>query len=215
MASVRRRTTRVAALVAAAAVTLTGCAGLRPGVAAEVGDAKITVAEVDGFAKGLCAYFPTTPQGGQTSAQARNVAVFLLVRSELANDYGEDLDVKVDHNAAESAVRSIEPAVAKLPADERQAFLDSVRASVIGDLYATRAATDSLAAKGQDLTEQAVNAEQGVIYQQWAEQAGIELDPRFGEWENGTVAAKSGSLSVPEEAEAPATDEAADAELCG
>lgn len=216
----RRRSTKAAVLAAVAALSLTGCAGLRPGVAAEVGDTTISTDEVDAFAKGLCAYFPTSPQGPQTSARVRNIAVFLLIRSELANGYGRDLGVRVDRGAAEEAVRSIEPAVAKLPEEDRETFLDAVRGSVIGDLYATRAATDALAAKGQEATDEAIGAEQTALYQQWAEKAGVELDPRFGAWEDGAVAAKSGSLSVPADAAAPddgeaADDEAADTKLCG
>ena len=53
--------TRLAGLVLLALATLSGCGGLHPGVAAEVGDQSITDAEVDQLAQEVCTAIQAQP----------------------------------------------------------------------------------------------------------------------------------------------------------
>ena len=195
MSRVARRTTKVAAVIVAA-VALAGCAGLHPGVAAKVGDETITIREVDDFAHGLCVYLPNTPNGPSTHANARSLAVGILVRSALANQYGDRTSFQLDQSQIEASLKSVESGVKDLSDDEREQFLDAVRESLEGEQFASLAARSALLAQGKNVDDQTVQAEVTRLYTEWSADEGVELDPRFGTWNKVDSKPGSGSLSV-------------------
>lgn len=214
MSRVARRTTKLAATAAAVAIALTGCAGLRPGVAAKVGDESITTREVDDFAHGLCVYLAKSPSGPSASADARKLAVGVLVRSELANQYGRRTQLKPDQQNVEASLDSVAGAVTGLDDDERETFLDTVRESLEGEQYVTLAAQAALQSQGKEATDAAVSAEVLKLYTEWSKDADVELDPRFGTWENVDSKLVSGSLSVPVDADAAPDSKLPGAKTC-
>lgn len=185
------RTTKLTAVAALAALMLTGCAGLRPGVAAEVGEETITIDRLDAFAEGLCAFQPD-----ESVTATRRLALRLLVRAHLAHEYASGFSSSVVPADIDETVRvNVAPAVESLSEDDREVFLDEVRDSIEGDLLAQQAALAGLGVATQPTPEEVQNAS-NALYAEWSEEAGVELDPRFGTWQDANVSELSGSLSV-------------------
>jgi len=203
---VTRRTTKAAmlALVAAgAALGLTGCAGLTPGVAADVGDETITIEQTDDFAEGLCAF--TEANGQQaTSAETRRAALSTLIYAQLAHDNADD--VEADQEFVEQSLSQVETAVQGLSEPERDDFLEDVRYVIEGDSIIQQSVVEQVQSSGGQLTEETGAAAQAELLTTWADEAGVEVDPRFGVWEGFQIEPKSGSISVPTR---PDTDGAA------
>jgi hypothetical protein len=210
---VSRRTTKLAVPALLAAVCLTGCAGLRPGVAAEVGDDTITTHELDDFASGLCVFFKESSGSAPTSKEARTRAMSILVRSALARTYGQGTSIALDEGSVDEQVQSIAAVVKDLPKDEREKFLEEVRGSLEGDQHALQAADAKLISEGKTPDDQARSEEITNLYKQWAADQGVEIDPRFGTWSDVEVKAGSGSLSVASDAKA--ADTGPGSQTCG
>lgn len=205
MSSVNRRTTKVLAAVAAV-LSLAGCAGLRPGVAAEVGDEKITMERLDAFADSFCES-GLLAQGGQANTQAatRVAALSFLVRTVLAEEYAAEYADTVPQSQVDGFITAtVEPTVADLPEEQREEFLAEIRDFLIATQLAQSAAVAELQASGAEPTEAGLTAAIDDLWAQWAEDAGVELDPRFGSWQDVNIAVTSGSLSIPATDEAPA-----------
>ncbi len=202
-----RRTTTLAVFAVLATLALTGCAGLRPGVAAEVGGETITTREVDTFAQGLCTY-DASRSGADTNANTRSRALSILVRSALARDFGNRTALEVDQGTVNQQVEAVEAAVTDLPDEDREKFLEHVRESLVGDQYAVEAATARLTSEGQEPSNEALSQTVADLYADWADEAGVEIDPRFGTWAEVEARPGSGSLSVP-------ADDSADPALPG
>ena len=66
--------TRLAGLVLLALATLSGCGGLHPGIAAEVGDQSITDAEVDQLAQDVCTAVQSQPDADRAASARSHVA---------------------------------------------------------------------------------------------------------------------------------------------
>lgn len=192
------RTTKVTALAVLAVLSLAGCAGLRPGVAAEVDGDRITMERLDAFAAGLCTYSAASPNGAGSVADARRAALGLLVRAELAEKYAAEFrDQLVPADIDRVVNDNVAPAVESLPDDEREVFLAEVRDSIEGDQLTSQAAAALVTSQGDDLTQEAVTQATQTLLANWSDAADVELDPRFGTWSDLEVAASSGSLSVP------------------
>ncbi len=67
--------TRLAGLVLLALAALSGCGGLHPGIAAEVGDQSITDAEVDQLAQEVCTAIQAQPDATAASARSHMAPV--------------------------------------------------------------------------------------------------------------------------------------------
>jgi hypothetical protein len=184
------------ALLAAAALLLTGCAGLRPGVAAEVGSDKITTHDLDTFAKSLCAFYSGSGQSA-TSASARNDALTTMVLSRLVEQNATPAATAgIDQSQVDQTVQQVD-SQAKLSGGERDDFLAEVRKAVTASALLQQLVSSSLQASGQQATQQNAQAESTKLIDQWTHRSGVEVDPRFGSWTKGRIEAASGSLSVP------------------
>jgi len=212
MSPVTRRSTKLAVASVLAAVSLTGCAGLRPGVAAEVGDDTITTRELDDFAASFCTFQAKRGQP-MTSADARVSALTVMIRSELAKDLNEQLDADIDQGLVDQQVVAVAQTVPDLSDDEREAFLEQVRLAIEGDLVVEAAALADVRLSGEEPGAENVGAAKEKIYARWAEAEGVELDPRFGTLKDVVVAPASGSVSVPTDTEA--NDSLPGAKTCG
>jgi hypothetical protein len=183
---------------------LTGCSSLRPGEAARVGDDKLSTSRVNDFAAAYCAYAATAVQPGTKVAKdMRDQALSLLVEAKLAHDYAEDNGVTWDPEQIQRDLRQIRSSAQELDDAKRATFIDEVRYVLEGNQVLTQA-------MGDDVTDQeSFNQAREEIVGEWADEYGVEVNPRFGEWNGFTVDGASGSLSVPEsddESEVSASD---------
>lgn len=198
-----RRTTKLLVAVTAA-LTLAGCANLRPGVAAEVGDERITMERLDGFADSFCES-GLLAQSASTVAATRVTALSFLVRTVLATEYASDyLDTVPQGQVDGFITTNVEPTVEGLPEEQREEFLAEVREFLVATQLAQSAAVAQLQTSGVEVTEQSVGQAVNDLWAQWADEAGVEVDPRFGTWQDMDIAPSSGSLSVPATEDAPA-----------
>jgi hypothetical protein len=175
---------------------LTGCAELRPGEAARVGDNTLATSRVDDFASAYCTYTATAVQpGAKVSRDIRNQALSLLVEAELAHEYAADNDLTWDNEQIQRNLRQLRTAAEGLPADQRSDFLAEVRYVLEGSEVLGQAI-------GDEVTDQeSFNQARAEVVGEWSEEYGVEINPRFGEWDGATVDGASGSLSVPESEE--------------
>jgi hypothetical protein len=196
---VTRRTTMLALVAAGAALGLTGCTGqLTPGVAAEVGDDTITMTQTDDFAAGLCAFTAANGQSSPT-AEARRSSLNTLIVAQLAHDHADREGVDIDQDVVTETLTSVEGALKELSEPEREDFLEDVRYVVEGDSIIQQTVIEQLQASGQEPTQETAQAAQQELLTEWADEAGVEVDPRFGVWEDNHIEPKSGSISVPTE----------------
>ena len=185
------------ALVAAVAVlSLAGCSQLHPGVAAEVGDDTITKEELDAFAETLC-HSGLLVQSFPTAAETRRAALGIMIRTDLAQANADSQRWRVEQGQIDQVMRdAIAPTVEDVPESEREAFLDEVRDSIEGDTLVNFAAEFKVSVEGGEATDEALAETRNELITEWADEADVEVDPRFGTWSEVDVLAGSGSLSA-------------------
>jgi hypothetical protein len=114
--------------VGVAVLALSGCsaAGIHPGVAAQVGDESITMAEVDDVATDFCeAVTPRLEQEAETVPNSYfrgGIAGTLALRS-VADQVAEDYGITLDSQEYESQLAEARRGVAGLPEDIRESVL--------------------------------------------------------------------------------------------
>lgn len=190
----------VAAVVAAAGLLLSGCTGSDPGpgVAASVGDAEVSLAEVDRLTAGYC-------EGSRAQYRADSVAVPMgllraqvvqnLVAREIATQIAAEHGVEAG-TTYERQLNALRKGTASYgeAAAEAKIEVESVNAYVQDILDA--AAEKELAEAGRgDASSQQVQRRAVQIFTGW--DGDVEIDPRFGiTFEDGTFApSESGGLS--------------------
>ena len=208
-----RAVPRVAAAVAV--LLLAGCAQNPPGVAAEVGGDAITDEQVDELAEALCALSAGGEQAGPVpTQQVRRQALQILLDNELAEDLIDPESVDSEQVAA--AEEQAQPSVEALPADLRAPFSEAVTAFATAQSGLAALARETLVEGGTARPdEQAVLTEGQRLRTEYAERAGVEVDPRFGTYSDGLLEPSDGSLSVPvsDAAAASAAGQASGADL--
>lgn len=186
-------------LVAAATVTLTGCGALQPGAAAVVGDTRISHEEVDDAAAALCsanlrgAEAQGQPTPDLPSQMARVSAVEIMVDSELSQQFGDARGVEPDRQQVSQALAQNAQLVQLLPQGQREEYRELARGYLESQLTMVEAGRQEL---GADAPEDQAIAEGQRLRSEFAEGLDISVDPRYGSYENGTVRAGGGSLSV-------------------
>ena len=214
---VGRAAVRVPAAVAAAvaALLLSGCAQNAPGVAAEVGDERITDEEVDQLAEALCVLSAGSAQGAPVPMQqVRRQALQILVDNELAAAVIDPDSVERGQVAAarQQAAESREA----LPERLQETFDDVVEDFATSQLGLAELGRTSLEKKGTpDADDQAALAEGQRLRAKRAAKIGVSVDPRFGTYADGQLQPTDGSLSVAvsEQARASTSVEGGGAEL--
>ena len=193
---------RAAASVAAlsAALLLSSCGGNAPGVAATVEGDRITDEKVDEFAQVLCSLggLPGAESGTPTRT-ARFSSLQILIANELADDIA---DVEsVDKSGVALTVESLNAGRETVPADVRDTFDEVVQEFATAQQAILELGRESLEENGQGneaaINDEAAFAEGDRLRSEYAAEADIEVDPRFGTVEDGVVAPADGSLSVP------------------
>jgi SurA-like protein len=196
----RARIAKMSALVAGAALALSGC-GLHPGAAAVVGDTTISGAEVDDAAAALCSANITgakaqgQPKPDLASRGARQAAVQLLVDTELSQQFGEEKGVEPEKSKVSSAVAQNKQTLDLLPEANKADFEALLRDYAEGQLMLIQIGRQSLADSSAD--DNAALSEGTKLRNKWARSVDVEVDPRYGSYAQGTLTPASGSLSVP------------------
>ncbi len=193
------RRVKLAALAVGAATALAGC-GIYPGSAAVVGSSKISQDEVDDFASAVCrANVAGAEAAGQAprpmpSRGARELAVEVLVDTELAQQLGEREGVSADNQAVSRLVAQNEQGLALLEGEQQEFLRDALRDYAEAQYLLIEVGRKSL---GEQAGEQEAMAEGRRILAEYADTVDIEIDPRFGRFEDGVFKPGGTSLSVP------------------
>ncbi len=176
---VRSRVVRVGAVIGAA-VLLAGCGAARPGVAAQVGDGAISIAEVDDSSVAFCKAYGTANPGNVVPMR---VARSFLLSSKVDRLIGEQIAAEYDvvpGQAYEQGVAQARSSVAGLPADQQEAVLDQQTAGPFRQSVVQAAARKLLAQEGViDPTDDQLQGRASLLETQWTDDHPVEIDPRF------------------------------------
>lgn len=198
-----RRATKLFVVAAAAMVGLTGCGGLHPGVAAVVGSATISREQVDDVARALCSanIKGAEAQGQQApdlaSRGARQSAVQILLDTELSSQFGEQEGVEPSKQQVSQALAQNEQGVALLPESQRASFRETLKGYAEGQLVLIQIGRQSLEDQGKSkVTDDQAIAEGQRLRGRFVKTLDVEVDPRYGSFENDTLQAGGTALSV-------------------
>ncbi len=208
---VSRRRLKLSLVAAAATMALTGCAGMHPGSAAVVDSSTISHDKVDRVAEALCAANISSAEAqGQpapvlASRGAREAALQILLDSELSRMFGEEVGVSASPQQVSQAVAANAQSIALLPEDQKDNFRDALEEFATGQLILIEIGRRSLGPGASD--DQAI-AEGQRLRQEFVEGLEVEIDPRFGTFEEASFKRGGTSLSVPASERARAGDRA-------
>ncbi len=189
------RRTRLSALAAGAALLLSSCGGLAPGVAADIEGTTITDTEVDDFARVLCALDGEAAVGNPSkSARFRSLEILMTIElSRALVDFSRADSAQVTQAVTQSASTR-----EQVPADVRDVFDRAVKEYAQAQLAISDLGDESLRAQGQDRPdEQQAFMEGDRLRAEYAATGDVEVDRRFGRVEDGVLTQAAGSLSVP------------------
>lgn len=201
------RKVKLAALAAGMAL-LAGC-GIHPGSAVVVGSESISHEKVDAVADAMCeGQLAQARARGQLPQAlgmrgAREVAVQLLLDSELSRQFGEHEGVTPDQQRLSQAIAQTDAGTAALPEKEREVFRQALRRYVEGQLMLIEVGRKALGGNPSD--DQAI-AEGMRLRARWARSVDVEVDPRYGSVQGGTFQRGGTALSVPASDSAKAAD---------
>jgi len=180
---VTRTRIRLAALTLLAAVTLSGCGDLHPGIAARVGDESITESEVDSIARDVCTAFQSDDrllqEGGYARSQVLQSVVQSFVMRAMATQLSEQYDVTPTSSYAD-AVSKTKLTFATLDDDVRTHILDTWTGYAYFVDVVREVGKKKLRAEGVAAPTSNDALSKGIeLAQVWEEEHGVEIDPRF------------------------------------
>lgn len=214
-----RRRVKLAAVAAGAALVLAGC-GIHPGTAAVVGSEPISHQEVDDIATAVCrANVAGAEASGRQPAPlptrgARELAVEILVETELARQLGEREGVDANQRAVSQAVAQNESGLALLEGKQREDLRAALRDYAESQFMLIEIGRQSL---GDQVSDDEAIAEGRRILAEYAASVDVEIDPRYGRFDDGVFKPGGTSLSVPasERAKAGANQQPSDVFIGG
>jgi hypothetical protein len=190
------RATRAWSVAAVAALLLSGCAGLRPGTAVQVGEERITTDEVDQVASQFCdALEEQLDQQAQTIPHSyfRGGIAGTLAMREVAEQVAADYGVEPDSEQYVQQLRDLRRNVGSLPEDQEQAviaiesapfYVEAVQAAVGEEVLDGEGSYDEFVAAG------------GEEMQRWIEENDVEFNPSLNTTlRDGQIATTDDSLS--------------------
>lgn len=193
------RRVKLAALAAGVTTVLAGC-GLHPGAAAVVESQTISHDRVDEIATAVCtANVATSRMSNQPPATlpmrgARQVALQILLETELSHQFGEHEGVEATPQEVSQAVAQNEAGLNLLPPDQRATFREALRDYTEGQLIVRDIGQEAL--PGQASQQQAI--EEGMrLRGEFVQTLDVEVDPRYGRFDEGRYQLGGTELSVP------------------
>jgi hypothetical protein len=184
-------------------VALSGCGvagtGFHPGVAAQVGDEKVSVSRVDQVASNYCSAISEQLRGDNQVLPLRYLRggvagqlALVAAAEQLADEYGVEPGAQYDQKVAE-----LKGAVAALPDEQQDAVIEvESSASYISGVQQA-VGTEVLRKKGtaEPTTTEAGQAGQRAL-NAWLDEHDVDIDPQFGvELRNGQAVPVDTSLS--------------------
>ncbi len=169
--------------------------GVSPGVAAEVDGAEISVEEVDDLATMICQIDVGSGQAGKPLADQRSTALTVLLSIALGRQIGD-----VEQVPQEQVSQSLEAAAQArdLISEDLQPFFDEIVTESTRSAAALDAvAVQALAERGEQPSQENVPPEVAQIQADYLKDHPIEVDPRFGVFQDGQIANGDGSISIP------------------
>lgn len=188
------------AAVVVAGLALSSCGSAMPGVAAQVGDIKITNRTADETTLNMC-----TALGDQLEADGRTLPMsfvrqgvmqLMVLRAE-ATAIAEEYDVKT--GATYQRGRAQQESLAEsMPQDARETYIDLTSTNAYANDILDQVGRIELEEQGvsDPTVEEATQA--GIeVFTQWPEANGIEIDPRYGlETQDGVLTPVDTNVSV-------------------
>jgi outer membrane murein-binding lipoprotein Lpp len=179
-----------------AGLLVTGCAQNAPGVAAQVGDHRITDEQVDQLAEALCVLNADSAQGQVPTQQVRRQALQILLDNQLADDIIDPEAVDKEQLAA--ARQQAQASRDTLPERLQDTFDDAVEGFASSQLGLVELGRQALIEKGTKNPDDQSALEEGQkLRARHAREVGVSVDPRFGTFAKGQLEPSDGSLSVP------------------
>lgn len=197
---------RLAAVAAVAATALAGC-GLTPGTAAVVESSTISHDRVDDVAVAVCsANLASAEASGQPAPSlatrgAREIALQILLETEIWHQFGEHEGVEANQQQVSEAVAQNETGIALLPKAQQEDFRTALRDYTEGQFILVEAGRQAL---GPDAGIEESAAKGGELLGEFVQTLDVEVDPRYGRFEDGQFKRGGTSLSVPASREARA-----------
>jgi len=191
-----RRSLGAVAVVAIAGLALSGCGladqGLRPGLAAQVGDATIDLDTVDDDAAALCDMITFLAKEGASSgvpgSVVRDNSLQYAVLEELGDQLADEYDVESGAVYRESLDRN-ESQLSELGVS--RAVLDDVVPTLsAGDYFldiVQQIGWDELGMTPEEDSSNAGLTEGLQIAQAWEDEHGLEVNPRFADMSIGDL----------------------------
>ena len=187
---------RVGGVVLAATLLLSGCAGLRPGTAVEVGDEQITTSEVDEVTTQFCAALQEPlNQQAQTIPHGyfRGGIAGVLAMREVASQVAADYGVEADSDEYLKQLAQLRDQVAPLPESQQEAVIQVESSPFYVQAVQAAVGEEVLGGEGEDSDFEAAGAEE---MQRWIDDHGVEFDPSLNTTiRDGQVAPADDSLS--------------------
>lgn len=202
------KNTRITSLLVGglALLTLSGCAGLHPGAAAQVGDVRITRSHVDDITRIRCALTKTQGGAAQPRGTVQQGTLNVLVESARDNLYGQAVHASYDEATLRTQTQQFADSLKNLSASDKAAIVAEYRSSVKGALLLADVGAKSLKAKGTAKPGIDVSVNEGSrLAAAWAKKhLDVEIDPRFNPGRSGQAGGGDGSVSRPVSAYAKA-----------
>ena len=214
------------AVLALAALALTGCGAIRPGTAAEVGDETISLARVDEVSTDFCAAVEpqlegqaeTIPHGYFRGGIAGTLAL-RSVADQIADEYG----VTADSEEYLQSLSELRQGVAAVPEDLRDSVIEVESAPAYVEAVQAAVGEVVLGGVGEHEDFVAAGTEE---FDAWIAENGVEFDPSLNTViKDGTISTADQSLSfavsekakagLAEEPNAVASRQLTDSQRCG
>lgn len=190
-----------AAVIGVAALALlSGCGEIHPGAAAQVGEQRVNMSEVDDDAADVCkAFEPQFEQQQQVIPMryVKQAVVQAATMRELARQVAEERDIEVPA-AYRAELLKVEEQAKQVPASVRDTFIEFQSASPYVSAILLQAGGEALQMEGepQPTNEQAA-ARGASLFADFAREVGVDIDPRYGlELQDGEIVPTDRSVSL-------------------
>ena len=168
---------RAGGVVLAATLLLSGCAGLRPGTAVEVGDEQITTSEIDAVTTQFCAALEEPlDQQAQTIPHSyfRGGIAGVLAMREVASQVAADFGVEADSEEYRQQLADLRGQIATLPESQQDAVVQVEGSPFYVQAVQTAVGEELLGGEGDASAFEQAGAEE---MQRWIDENGVEFDP--------------------------------------
>lgn len=193
---------RIAAAVigVAAVALLAGCGEIHPGAAAQVGEQRVNMSEVDDDAADVCKAFEPQFQQQQQVIPMRYVkqaVVQAVTMRELARQVAEDRNIEEPASYRTELVK-IEEQAQQVPASVRDTFIEFQSASPYVSAILLQAGGEALQMEGEPRPTNDQAAARGAsLFADFARDIGVDIDPRYGlELQDGEIVPTDRSVSL-------------------